>query len=163
MRSMDSPQLGPRLVVKALFQLWLGLVLILLFVGCTAYIAYAAEAEGPQQVPKGVNLFVSSIIPEASLNVLAQDAAPLRVPLLLRGLVGTSLQETLARMQSVVKVGAALEIDPLPFEAYGIEQVPAVVLTCGTRGEGPFAVVYGLTVSKALPILRRMLPCPHDG
>ena len=63
-------------------------------------------------------------------------------------------------MQALVKAGAALEIDPLLFEAYNIEQAPAVVLSCGARGEGPYAVVYGISPSQALPILRRMLPCP---
>jgi len=54
--------------------------------------------------------------------------------------------------------GAALEVDPLLFETYGVEAVPAVVLTCGGRGEGPFALVYGLSPSQALPMLRKALP-----
>lgn len=108
---------------------------------------------------QGLYLFVSSSIPEAGLVELAKDAAPLRIPVLLRGLVGESLQDTLVRMQSLTKVGAALEIDPLLFEAYKIERIPAVVRTCGARGEGPYAVVYGIAPSKALPVLRKMLSC----
>ena len=78
--------------------------------------------------------------------------------MLLRGLVGSSLQETLLTLKDVVAQGAGLEVDPLLFESYGVEAVPAVVLTCGGRGEGPFALVYGLSPSQALPILRKALP-----
>lgn len=105
-------------------------------------------------------VFVSSSMPEASLTAVARDAAPLGAPVLLRGLVGASLQETLARLAPLTATGAALEIDPLLFEAYGIEQAPAVVLTCGARGEGPYAVAYGAGPSQALPVLRRILRCP---
>lgn len=117
------------------------------------------RAPGAGNAHTGVYVFISSSIPEAALIELSKDAARLRVPVLLRGLVGESLQESLARMAPLTKVGAALEIDPLLFEAYKIERVPAVVRTCGARGEGPYAVVYGIGPSKALPILRKTLPC----
>lgn len=125
--------------------------------GFSAEGAETAQARRPED--QGLYLFVSSSIPETSLVELAKDAAPLRIPVLLRGLVGESLQESLTRMAPLVKVGAALEIDPLLFEAYRIEQVPAVVRTCGARGEGPYAVIYGIGPSRALPILRKILSC----
>lgn len=115
--------------------------------------------QGPAPPPHGLYLFVSSSIPEATLVALATDAAPLRTPVILRGLVGDSLQNMMATMAPLLKVGAGLEIDPLLFEAYGIEHVPAVVLTCGARGEGPYAVVYGIGPSAALPVLQKLLTC----
>jgi type-F conjugative transfer system pilin assembly protein TrbC len=106
-----------------------------------------------------IYVFISSSMPEPALLTIAKDAASLRTPLLLRGLVGQSLQDTLAKLHPLIKTGAAIEIDPLVFEAYGIDAAPAVVLTCGERGEGPYAVIYGLSPSQALPILRKTLPC----
>lgn len=117
------------------------------------------RAPGAGKPHTGVYVFISSSIPETSLIEIAKDAAPLKIPVVLRGLVGESLQDTLVRMHSLIKVGAALEIDPLLFEAYKIERVPAVVRTCGVRGEGPYAVVYGIVPSKALPVLRKILSC----
>lgn len=103
-------------------------------------------------------LFISSSIPQASLVELAKDAATHRIPLILRGLVGDSMQETLIRMKPVTGTGAALEIDPTLFQFYRIEQVPAVVRTCSEKAER-HAVIYGLAPSKALPRLEKMLPC----
>ncbi len=119
-----------------------------------------ANEPTPPPVPTaGLYAFISSSMPEASLLAVAKDAAPRRVPLVLRGPVGESLQDTLARLAPLTREGTAIEIDPLLFEAYGIEAAPAVVLTCGARGEGPYAVVYGLTPSQALLTLRKALPC----
>lgn len=115
------------------------------------------KAGGP---PKGLYVFISSSMPPPALLEIAKDAARLRTPIILRGLAGESLQDTLKTMLPLTTAGAALEIDPLLFEAYKIERVPAVVLTCGVRGEGPYAAVYGIGPSGALPILRKMLPCP---
>lgn len=110
--------------------------------------------------PKGLYVFISSSMPQPALIEIAKDAARLRTPIILRGLAGESLQDTLATTHPLTTAGASLQIDPLLFEAYKIERVPAVVLTCGVRGEGPYAAVYGIGPSGALPILRKMLPCP---
>lgn len=114
------------------------------------------KAGGP---PKGIYVFISSSMPQPALLEIAKDAARLRTPIILRGLAGTSLQETLTAMLPLTTAGAALEIDPLLFEAYKIERVPAVVRTCGARGDGPYAAVYGIGPSQALPILHKTLPC----
>ncbi len=113
-----------------------------------------------QEPPTGhIYVFISVSMPPESLLIIARDSVSLHAPLLLRGLVGNSLQETLLTLKDVAATGAAREVDPLPFEAYNIEAVPAVVLTCGARNQGPFAVIYGLTPSQALPRLRRVLTC----
>jgi len=109
--------------------------------------------------PRGLYVFISSSMPQPVLLEIAKDAAHLRVPIILRGLAGESLQDTMNAMLPLSTAGAALEIDPLLFEAYNIERVPAVVRTCGARGEGPYAAVYGIGPSQALPILEKTLPC----
>ncbi len=113
-----------------------------------------------QEPPTGhLYVFISASLSPESLVAIARDSVTHRAPLLLRGIVGSSLQETLLALKDVAATGAALEIDPLPFEAYGIHAVPAVVLTCGARNAGPFAVVYGLTPSQALARLEKVLLC----
>ncbi len=122
-------------------------------------LAGAGRAEEPRhEVSPHLYVFISASLTTGELAALARDSASLQAPMLLRGLVGSSLQETLLNLKDVVAQGAALEVDPLLFETYGVDAVPAVVLTCGARGEGPFALVYGLSPSQALPILRKVLP-----
>jgi conjugal transfer pilus assembly protein TrbC len=122
-------------------------------------LAGTGQAQGPtSEVSPHLYVFISSSLSSGELVALARDSASLDAPMLLRGLVGSSLQETLLTLKDVVAQGAGLEVDPLLFESYGVEAVPAVVLTCGGRGEGPFALVYGLSPSQALPILRKALP-----
>lgn len=117
-----------------------------------------AATPGPQEISPHLYVFISSGMPKGSLLAVAKDAATLDAPLILRGLVGGSLQETLLNLKDLVAQGAGLEVDPLPFVRYGIAAVPAVVLTCGARDQGPYAVVYGLLPSQALPYLRQALP-----
>jgi conjugal transfer pilus assembly protein TrbC len=124
-----------------------------------ALLPSTGHTQGPApEVSPHLYVFVSSSLNTSELVALARDSASLDAPMLLRGLVGSSLQETLFTLTDVVAQGAALELDPLLFESYGVEAVPAVVLTCGGRGDGPFALVYGLSPSQALPILRKALP-----
>jgi len=125
----------------------------------TLPLAGTSSAEEPRrEVSPHLYVFISASLTTSELAALARDSASLQAPMLLRGLVGSSLQETLLNLKDLVAQGAALEVDPLLFETYGIDAVPAVVLTCGARGEGPFALVYGLLPSQAFPILRKALP-----
>ncbi|MFA5028568.1 MAG: TrbC family F-type conjugative pilus assembly protein [Candidatus Methylomirabilota bacterium] len=135
-----------------------GLLMVLIMLGVVGMLGDRAGAEQPEELSPHLYVFISSSLPMGTLIALAKDAAELDAPLILRGLVRHSLQETLLNLKGLVAVGAALEVDPLPFEAYGVEAVPAVVLTCGNRNEGPFAIVYGLDASHALPYLRKLLP-----
>jgi type-F conjugative transfer system pilin assembly protein TrbC len=118
----------------------------------------APVAPHSQDQPGRHYLFISSSIPQAGLLELAKDAKAHRIPMVLRGLVGDSLQDTLVRLQPITATGAALEIDPTLFQLYKIEHVPAVVRRCGGP-ESRHAIVYGVAPSKALPLLETMLPC----
>ncbi len=104
-------------------------------------------------------VFVSASMPKGSFRTIAQDGVRYHAPLILRGLIGESLQETLLNLKEIAALGAIIQIDPLLYETYGVEMVPAVVRTCGGRGEGPFAIIYGLTVTQALPHLKKALGC----
>jgi type-F conjugative transfer system pilin assembly protein TrbC len=134
------------------------LLVVLITMGLLGMVEDRAGAAEPEEISPHLYVFISSSLPMVSLIAIAKDAAELDAPLIIRGLVGSSLQETLLSLKDLVAEGAGLEVDPLPFEAYGVEAVPAVVLTCGNRNEGPFAIVYGLDASQALPYLRKALP-----
>ena len=131
---------------------------VLIIMGVLGMVRGTAGAADSEEISPHLYVFISSSLPMGSLLALAKDAASLDAPLIIRGLVGSSLQETLLNLKDLVAEGAGVEVDPLPFEAYGVEAVPAVVLTCGNRNEGPFAIVYGLDASHALPYLRKVLP-----
>ncbi len=120
--------------------------------------ASTRAADPAPEVSPHLYVFISSSMTAEALRTFARDSATLDAPLILRGLVGASLQETLLNLQDIAAEGAELEVDPTLFETYGVEAVPAVVLTCGGRGEGPFALTYGLSPSQALPRLRKALP-----
>jgi conjugal transfer pilus assembly protein TrbC len=120
--------------------------------------ASTRAADPTPEVSPHLYVFISASMTAEALRTIARDSATLDAPLVLRGLVGASLQETLLNLKDVAAEGAELEVDPTLFETYGVEAVPAVVLTCGSRGEGPFALVYGLVPSLAFPRLRKALP-----
>ncbi len=124
-----------------------------------SYLPASTRAADPTpEVSPHLYVFISSSMPAEALRTIARDSATLDAALVVRGLVGASLQETLLNLKDVAPEGAELEVDPTLFETYGIDAVPAVVLTCGSRGEGPFGLIYGLVPSQALPRLRKALP-----
>jgi len=164
--------ISPAIIARPTF------VVLLALMCCAALPAFASEGTPPkekvkspvidQKSPKGDHrsrssgrafLFISNSIPEAQLLLLAKDATANNLPLVLRGLSGTSLQSTIEKMLPIAKI-ATIEIDPLLYEAYNVEVVPAVVWTCGDRGgDGPFAIIYGLGPAAALPRLQKQLLC----
>jgi len=75
-------------------------------------------------------VFVSLSMPEPALRRLIAQAAQARAPVVIRGLLNGSLRQTAARLQALIGQGpGSVQIDPRPFEQYGIQQVPAFVLT----------------------------------
>lgn len=119
----------------------------------------------PQDLPEGqpaalatkgdVLIFVSFSMPEKSVQQWFEQAKKIHAPLVLRGLVHDSLQDTQARltpfMSSNEGGGAGIIIDPRLFTEYGITRVPAVVVRNTSQAcldetcthTYPFHVVYG--------------------
>ena len=79
-----------------------------------------------------VYVFASFSMPDASLKALIRQGELAGVPIVLRGLVNNSVEDTLHRVHTLYKESAAQEsgavIDPTLFARFGIEQVPSVVI-----------------------------------
>lgn len=79
-----------------------------------------------------VYVFVSFSMPKASLRSLIEQGELAGVPIVLRGLVNNSVEDTMHRVQSLYKEGETQEsgavIDPTLFERFGVNQVPTVVV-----------------------------------
>jgi type-F conjugative transfer system pilin assembly protein TrbC len=97
-------------------------------------------------------VFVSFSMPKQSLQAWARQAKKAGGTLVLRGLVDNSLRKTLLQIKDIL--GAenlnTLNIDPVAFETFGINVVPAVVVTDAIQesalalsGMPRFDVIYG--------------------
>lgn len=121
------------------------------------------------QAADGAMLFVSFSMPEPLLFALADEAATYHIPLVVNGLVDGDFKKTIdtfarltanAKKQSLTFQGVS--IDPVWFQQFHIESVPALVVT--TRPEGcdaqtvcinqSFDVIYGNAhVKKGLELI----------
>lgn len=87
-------------------------------------------------------IFVSFSVGETVLMQYAQEAKKAGASLVFRGLIGDSLKTMALRLQTLVqKTQVNFLIDPTLFKSYGIEKVPAVVVSDTQR----FDVTYGQT------------------
>lgn len=82
-------------------------------------------------------VFVSLSMPEPTLQRLIAQAAKAHASILVRGLAGGSLPQTVSRLQTLIGEHAvSIQIDPRPYDQFAIERVPAFVLARhGARSE----------------------------
>lgn len=82
-------------------------------------------------VPQAI-YFVSFSMPPEGMKALIRDAARLRIPATLRGLVNNNFRQTANAVLALVKDDnkGGVQIDPTAFKTYGITAVPALVVTC---------------------------------
>lgn len=132
---------------------------IALFGLSVACYGYADERQAPlDQVEDEMAYFVSFSIPEKQLVVLMQAAERNNLPLYIRGLVNDDMKLTAKAIQYLAaKYGIqGINIDPIRFDYYGIQAVPALVKRCGSK----FDVVYGNgTITHALELIEQQGEC----
>lgn len=79
-----------------------------------------------------IYVFVSFSMPKASLRALITQGELAGVPIVLRGLVNNSVEDTMREVHSLYKESDKQEsgavIDPTLFERFGITQVPSVIV-----------------------------------
>ena len=106
-------------------------------------------AAGAKPVPQAL-YFVSFSIPQTGLKRLILDADRFGIPATLRGMVYNDMRQTANAVLQLVNEDqrGGVQIDPQAFRRYGINAVPALVVTCGEtydRIAGNLALQQALT------------------
>ncbi|HGY1085465.1 TPA: type-F conjugative transfer system pilin assembly protein TrbC [Aeromonas salmonicida] len=106
-------------------------------------------AAGAKPVPQAL-YFVSFSIPQTGLKRLILDADLFGIPATLRGMVNNDMRQTANAVLQLVNEDqrGGVQIDPQAFRRYGINAVPALVVTCGEtydRIAGNLALQQALT------------------
>lgn len=106
-------------------------------------------AAGAKPVPQAL-YFVSFSIPQTGLKRLILDADRFGIPATLRGMVNNDMRQTANAVSQLVNEDqrGGVQIDPQAFRRYGINAVPALVVTCGEtydRIAGNLALQQALT------------------
>lgn len=125
-----------------------------------------------------LRIFVTLAMPEASLKLLAAQAAKAQATIVIRGLKDDSMRATLAAVQGIIgESQVAWQIDPQVFARFRIERAPAFVLVaqgavastdnsgCKTGCERPdlFVAVAGdVSLDYALAFIARTKPAFAD-
>lgn len=98
---------------------------------------------------QGALYLVSFSIPEEGLKRMLHESKRFAIPATLRGMVNNDMRETVSRVQALVTDGQAdgVQIDPQPFQTYGITAVPALIVRCDA---GADIVLGNLRIESAL-------------
>ena len=122
-----------------------------------------AEADAsPADGGTGLFYFFSFSMPPATLRAVAEETAAAGGVMVLRGLAGGDLRETVLLISGVVgKTGAQIWIEPSLFECLGVAAVPQLALVSGfSEGEdcggADYVKISGdVSVSRALEIMEK--------
>ena len=135
--------------------------------------------EGAIGTQPALKIFVTLAMPQASLKLLAAQAAKAQATIVIRGLKDDSMRATLAAVQGIIgERQVAWQIDPQAFARFRIERAPAFVLVaqggaavtdnnsgCTTGCERPevFVTVAGdVSLDYALAFIARNKPAFAD-
>ncbi len=134
-------------------------IAILLLMLLPAFCAAETEPTPPLDYNDNeVAYFVSFSIPEPQLVALIKEAENHNIPIYIRGLVKNDMRATTkAMLYLATKYDVkGLLVDPVRFDYYGIEAVPALVKKCGSQ----FDVVFGnVNLVEALALIKSKGDC----
>jgi conjugal transfer pilus assembly protein TrbC len=99
---------------------------------------YAENREafaGVKTAEPQLRIFVTLAMPEASLKLLARQAAKTHAAIVIRGLKGESMTETVAAVQRILgELRVDWQIDPPAFARFSVTRAPTFVLTAQGAG-----------------------------
>lgn len=113
----------------------------------------------PESRPRPEALyFLSFSIPEVGLKLMVPEAKRLHIPALINGLIDNNFRKTVQAVFRLTRDNdeGGVQIDPEPFERYGIRAVPALVVTCE---HGYDRVTGNLKLTEALARIAREGDC----
>lgn len=120
---------------------------------------YAEERREPlDKVENETVYFLSFSIPETQLVAVMKEAERNQLPIYIRGLIKNDMKTTANAIKYLVQKHGikGVNIDPMRFDYYGIEAVPALVKKCGNK----FDVVYGNgSINHALDLIEQEGEC----
>ena len=99
-------------------------------------------------------MFISFSMPKQLLAETVEDATRYQIPVILNGLYQDSMRDTMSKIFELSKNNPNLivQIDPLAFERYHINQVPALVADNKTD----FDVIFGnIPIARAMDEIKR--------
>lgn len=126
--------------------------------------ASALQAPNPNKDPKGVMVFVSLSMPDATLRQLLRQSQQYQIPLVIRGVLPDGFPSTADRIQQLLgsgdsKIDSGFAINNSWFRQFGIKHVPAFVSisdSCLPESctANDYDIVHGnVSLSQALDIL----------
>lgn len=124
-------------------------------------VAYAEEYKAEKPLDLSDNelaYFVSFSIPERQLVALIKEAENHNIPIYIKGLVQNDMKATTKAMLYLASKYdvKGLLVDPVRFDYYGIEAVPALVKKCGNQ----FDVVFGnVNLTESLELIKSKGEC----
>jgi len=90
------------------------------------------RGEAPRESIPTLLVFVSMSMPTEMLEQYARQANDAGGVLVLRGLIGNSMRQTVAALQSLMeKTGANTLIDPTLYQRFSVSRVPTIIVTDG--------------------------------
>ncbi|WP_245209542.1 type-F conjugative transfer system pilin assembly protein TrbC [Serratia fonticola] len=124
----------------------------------TSSFSSADQALPLNEEQNDIAYFLSSSIPEKQLAILIKSAELNDIPVYFRGLVGDDMQKTAKYIQYLVGKYqiSGIQIDPVRYEQFSVDKVPALVKRCGTR----FDIVYGnVSIKESLEMIDKKGDC----
>jgi len=90
---------------------------------------------GAKTAEPQLRIFVTLAMPEASLKLLARQAAKTQAAIVIRGLKGESMTSTVTAVQRILgELRVDWQIDPPAFARFSVTRAPTVVLTAQGAG-----------------------------
>lgn len=90
------------------------------------------RGESPRESIPSLLVFVSMSMPSEMLELYGKQVSAAGGVLVIRGLVGNSMRQTVAALQSLVdKTGAETLVDPTLYQRFKVSRVPTIILTDG--------------------------------
>lgn len=120
-------------------------------------ILHTKQGQGGE-VANGAMLFISFSMPKSLILEMSHQAAVYHIPVIIRGLVNNDMRKTFQKVLDLQSYANTkhetfdgIKIDPVWFEQFSIDAVPALVVTQRPQGckfqqmcpNQPFDVVYG--------------------
>ncbi|WON75531.1 type-F conjugative transfer system pilin assembly protein TrbC [Serratia sp. UGAL515B_01] len=124
----------------------------------TSAMSHAEQALPLNEEQNEIAYFLSTSIPEKQLAIFIKSAEEKNIPVYFRGLIGDDMRKTARYIQYMIGKYhiSGIQIDPVRYEQFSVEKVPALVKRCGTH----FDIIYGnVSIKQSLEMIEKKGDC----